>query len=121
MLRRANRAFGPIVAGLIIDALDLVTFGPVGLIVGLPIGGLAGFWMGRCLNLKPAACWLCAVLAGVYCMMPFTELLPLATIVGAYARFMEGPSPEKEAAVETPPSDTGEQQATDSEDSVSST
>lgn len=88
-LRRANRAFGPILAGLIIDGVDLATFGPIGVFVGLPIGGAAGFWMGKCLGLRTWPCVLCGLVAGIYCMIPFTEALPLATIAGAYARFME--------------------------------
>ncbi|HPF99728.1 MAG TPA: hypothetical protein PLE77_06645 [Kiritimatiellia bacterium] len=86
---RLNRAFGPILAGVIIDVVDLATFGPIGLVLGLPIGGLAGYWMGTCLGLDRKACVLCALAAGIYCMIPFTEVLPLATLVGAYARFRE--------------------------------
>ena len=86
---RLHRAFGPILAGVIIDAVDLATFGPIGLVLGLPIGGLAGYWMGTCLGLDRKACVLCALAAGIYCMIPFTEVVPLATLVGAYARFRE--------------------------------
>lgn len=88
-LQRLNRAFGPIVAGIIIDLVDFATFGPIGLVLGLPVGGLAGYWMGRCLGLERKACLWCALAAGIYCTIPFTELIPLATIVGAYARFRE--------------------------------
>jgi hypothetical protein len=87
--RRLNRAFGPIVAGVIIDAVDFATYGPIGYVLGLPVGGLAGYWMGRCLGLDRTACLYCALAAGVYCTIPYTELLPLATLVGAYARFRE--------------------------------
>lgn len=94
-LRRLNRAFGPIAAGVIIDLVDLATFGPIGLVLGLPIGGLAGYWMGTCLGLDRKACLLCALAAGIYCTIPFTELIPLATLVGAYARFRETRQDEK--------------------------
>jgi hypothetical protein len=86
---RLNRAFGPVVAGLIIDFVDLATFGPIGLYLGLPIGGAAGFWMGRCLGLSNKASLLCALAAGIYCTIPGTEMLPLATLVGALARYVE--------------------------------
>ena len=86
---RLNRAFGPIVAGLIIDFVDLATFGPIGRYLGLPIGAFAGYWMGRALGLERKHCLLCALVAGVYCMMPGTEMIPLATLVGALARYRE--------------------------------
>lgn len=95
---RLNRAFGPVVAGLIIDFVDLATFGPIGLYLGLPIGAFAGYWMGRALGLAPKPSLLCALAAGLYCMMPGTEMLPLATLVGACARYYESspkPNPEK--------------------------
>ena len=94
-LRRLNRAFGPIAAGVIIDLVDLATFGPIGLVLGLPVGGLAGYWMGTCLGLDRKARLLCALAAGIYCTIPFTELIPLATLVGAYARFRETSQDEK--------------------------
>lgn len=110
----ANRAFGPIAAGIIVDFVDFITFGPIGLILGLPVGGLAGYWMGSCLRLSPRTCWLCAVTAGVYCTVPFTELLPLATLVGAYARYQEelsrheerDGSPQPDALVDSQRSDS---------------
>lgn len=86
-LSRLNHAMGPVVAGMIIDAVDFVTFGPVGLVLGLPVGGLAGYWLGHSLRLDKNACWFCALVAGIYCTIPFTELLPLGTIVGALTRF----------------------------------
>ena len=87
--RRLNRAFGPIVAGLIIDLVDLATFGPIGLVLGLPIGAFAGYWMGRALGLGWKPSLLCALAAGIYCTIPGTEMLPLATLVGAFARYRE--------------------------------
>jgi hypothetical protein len=101
--RRLNRAFGPIAAGMLIDLVDLATFGPIGYVLGLPIGGLAGYWMGRCLRLERKASLLCALAAGVYCTIPYTEAIPLATLVGAYARFRESgreAPPDEEAGIE---------------------
>lgn len=87
--QRLNRAFGPVVAGLIIDLVDLSTFGPIGLVLGLPVGAFAGFWMGKALGLETKPSLLCALAAGIYCTIPGTEMLPLATIVGAAARYFE--------------------------------
>ena len=88
-IRRANRIFGPIVAGMIIDLVDLATFGPMGQVLGLPIGAFAGYWMGTSLGLSRRAAALCAVAAGIYCTIPGTEFIPLATIVGACVRYRE--------------------------------
>jgi hypothetical protein len=87
--KRINRALGPVMAGLIIDVVDVATFGPLGMVLGLPVGGAAGYWMGRTLGLGKQACLYCALAAGMYCTIPFTELLPLGTIVGAYARYRQ--------------------------------
>lgn len=86
---RLNRALSPIVAGMVIDAIDVATLGPIGLMVGLPLGGLAGYWLGKSLGLEQEKCLLCGLAAGVYCMMPLTAALPLATIVGAYVRYRQ--------------------------------
>ena len=88
-VKRLNRAFGPVVAGVIIDCLDLATFGPVGLYIGLPVGGFAGYWMGRTLGLSRKASIWCALAAGIYYTIPMTGFLPLATIAGAYARYLD--------------------------------
>ena len=92
---RLNRAFGPVVAGLIIDFVDLATFGPIGLVLGLPIGAFAGYWMGRALGFARKPALLCALAAGIYCMIPGTEMIPIATVVGALARYCES-SPKSE-------------------------
>lgn len=86
---RVNRAFGPVAAGMVIDFVDFATFGPLGLVLGLPVGGLAGYWMGTALGLSRRASVGCAVAAAIYCTLPGTELIPLATIVGACVRFRE--------------------------------
>lgn len=88
-MQRLNRAFGPVIAGMIIDGVDFVTFGPMGLICGLPVGGLAGYWLGRCLGFDRELSVYCGIVAGIYCTIPGTELLPLGTLIGAYARYEE--------------------------------
>lgn len=88
---RYNHAFGPVVAGLIIDAVDVVTFGPFGLVLGVPIGAAAGYWLARSLRLDTNPSLLCALIAGVYCTIPGTELLPLGTLVGALVRLEDVP------------------------------
>jgi hypothetical protein len=94
-VRRLNRAFGPIVAGMIIDLVDFATFGPFGLFLGLPIGGLAGYWMGKALGLSTTKARWCALAAGIYCTIPGTQFIPLAMLVGAYVRFTESGKKER--------------------------
>ncbi|MEJ7591325.1 MAG: hypothetical protein WKF77_07235 [Planctomycetaceae bacterium] len=106
-VRRLNHAMGPVVAGMIIDAVDFVTFGPIGLALGIPIGAIAGYWLGQSMGLGKNACLFCAVAAGIYCTIPFTELLPLGTMVGALVRYKDATGPqvpaESTAATETQP------------------
>jgi hypothetical protein len=91
-LRRLNYALGPIGAGMMIDAVDFITYGPIGLILGLPVGAAAGYWLGRSMRLESHMCWICAAVAGIYCTIPGTELLPLGTLVGALVRFQDDDS-----------------------------
>ena len=101
---RYNHAFGPVAAGLIIDAVDFVTFGPVGLALGFPVGAAAGYWLARSLRLETNPSLLCALIAGVYCTIPGTELLPLATLVGALVRLEDVPeTPSAASSVEETP------------------
>lgn len=101
---RYNYAFGPVGAGLIIDAVDFVTFGPVGLALGFPVGAAAGYWLARSLRLETNPSLLCALIAGVYCTIPGTELLPLGTLVGALVRLEDVPEiPSTASSVEETP------------------
>ena len=85
--RRMNRTFGPILAGMLIDLVDLATFGPMKRFVGLPAGALAGFWMASIFRLPLKQKLLCALAAAIYCVIPGLEFIPVATLLGAYIRF----------------------------------
>lgn len=74
----------PVLAGLVIDALDLATRGPRGFLVGGPLGGLVGTWLGRRMGLDRARSLGLGALCALYCSLPGTELLPLGTLVGLY-------------------------------------
>lgn len=97
---RINRAFGPVAAGLVLDLMDLTTFGPIGLLIGLPVGAAVGWWMASALGVdKKSRRWF-ALAAAIYCTIPFTEIIPLATLAGAYVRFKQNdrktlPPPEE--------------------------
>ena len=92
-LERTHRALGPLAAGIIIDVVDFATFGPIGLVLGPILGGLAGWWVSSIYHFRTRGRLIVAILAAIYCTIPFTELLPLATLVAAAARFFEGPPP----------------------------
>jgi hypothetical protein len=87
---RLERAFGPILGGLLIDFIDLATLGPVGIFCGMIIGGAAAYWVCSIYRMPIRQRIIWAIAAGVYCTIPFTEALPLATLIGAYARFAPG-------------------------------
>jgi len=83
--RRMERAFGPVLAGVILDCVDFATMGPFAFIIGI----IVGFWIFSIYRLPLQHRIIGALLAGAYCMMPFTRFLPLATLVGAWVRFRE--------------------------------
>jgi hypothetical protein len=90
LILRLHRAFGPLAGGMILDAADLLTPGPVGLAGGQFVGMPVGWWISSIYGFTIPSRLLCATLAGVYCMTPGTELIPLATIISAAARFYAG-------------------------------
>ena len=75
--------FLPYAAAALLDAIDLATFGPMGIWVGFVLGALAGWGLAEYLGFAQRNRWMGATLAGLYCMMPGTHLLPLATMVTA--------------------------------------
>ena len=87
----AQSRLGPIAGGLILDLVDLTTFGPLwasadSSSVRPSDGGSVRSTTSR---QEPTALW--ALSAGAYCLMPLTEFLPIATIISAVARFEEHP------------------------------
>ena len=91
LLVRLHHAFGPIAGAVILDFADFVTLGPIGLFVGLAVGFLVGWWISSIYGFSTSARILWASLAGLYCMIPLTPLIPLATFISAVARF-RGPT-----------------------------
>lgn len=74
------RTFGPMAAGLVIDGLDLMTYGPIGLYTGLIVGGTAGYLLAPMLGFSERGRWLCALITGVYCTVPLTGFIPAAAV-----------------------------------------
>ncbi|MBX3373647.1 MAG: hypothetical protein KF817_07420 [Phycisphaeraceae bacterium] len=86
---RVVSALMPIGAGMVLDAVDLITMGPLGLTAGLALGAVVGWWLAPVFGLRGRRRWIAAVLAGAYCAIPGTEVLPMATVLGAVARFIQ--------------------------------
>lgn len=84
----AKRVLGPILAGLILDSVDFMTLGPVGFYTGMLAGGAVGYWLAPDLGFPARARLWAAALAGIYCTLPFTGFLPLATIAAGIASFV---------------------------------
>lgn len=87
LLERLFRAVGPLAGGLILDYVDFITFGPAGIPIGLIVGFAVGYWVSRIYGFSNAGRAIFAALAAAYCAIPFTNLLPLATIIACVARF----------------------------------
>ncbi len=94
--RLPRSSVGPVVAGLLLDMADFATWGPLGLKIGLLVGGVAGWLLAPSLGVPPQRRWLCALVAGVYCMLPFTAFLPLGTLLGVLVRLHERSQPAAE-------------------------
>jgi hypothetical protein len=91
-LRRLYYALGPLAAGIVLDALDLATFGPVGLVAGAVVGAYAGWMIGTFEGLGRDGRIAIALCAAVYMTVPMTEPYPVATVFTLVARFFRDPS-----------------------------
>ena len=83
---RWGGAIGPVFAGMIIDVLDIATFGSTGLYIGFLLGVPAGWYLARRVGLDQKRSLLAAIGSGVYCTIPFTSPIPVATLIGVWAR-----------------------------------
>ncbi len=90
-LSRLNNAIAPLAGGLLLDSLDIATFGPVGLYLGLFIGFTAGWWISSVYGFQNKTKIIWSLLAGIYCMMPSTEFFPIATTISVIGRFCQTP------------------------------
>jgi hypothetical protein len=87
LLLRLHRALGPLAGGLILDGVDLLTFGPIGIFGGFLLGGAVGWWITSIYGFQPRMRALLALAAAVYTAIPLTEPFPLATAISALGRF----------------------------------
>lgn len=89
---RVTSALSPIIAGMALDAIDLATMGPLGLTFGLFLGAVVGWTLSPIFGLRGRGRWWASVIAGLYCAIPGTEFLPIATMLAALARFVQPPA-----------------------------
>ena len=103
---RVKRFLTALVAGGVVDAVDLATFGPVGLMLGLLAGGAVGWWLAPELGFSRTRRWLGAALSGLYCMTPLTALMPVASVAAGLKSLLgKDEEPERERPAETVDSD----------------
>lgn len=86
LINRLHRSLGPLAGGMILDAADLITIGPIGVFAGMIVGSAVGWWISSIYQYSRHARILWAVVAGLYCTIPFTAVIPLATLVSAVGR-----------------------------------
>ncbi len=86
---RFLRAFGPLGGGLLLDFADLATFGALGFYIGPLIGGLMGWWLASVYRFGTLGQCVLILITAVYCTLPSTALVPLATIVFALIKFAD--------------------------------
>lgn len=67
--------------GFMLDALDALTLGPLGLKIGIPAGILVGFALFSLLKVPLRRRVLYSIGAGIYCAVPMTGPLPLGTLL----------------------------------------
>jgi hypothetical protein len=84
---RKRAALAPWAGGLLLDALDLATFGPVGIYGGFLVALFVGWWLASSHGFSRRGCAFIAVLSAVYIATPFTEVIPAATAVALLSRF----------------------------------
>ncbi|MCP4106250.1 MAG: hypothetical protein GY749_12040 [Desulfobacteraceae bacterium] len=111
LIQRLKNALGPIIPGLMIDLVDLITFGPIGVSgAGLVIGGVAGYWIASSFKLPIKKRLIGSAIAGAYCTLPFTGVVPVGTLIGAYVRFHEHPEDSEDDSPDAVDQSSNEQQ-----------
>jgi|FLOH01.1.fsa_nt_gi hypothetical protein len=90
-LLKFYRMLGPLGGGILLDTLDLATFGPFGIYFGWFIGLIVGWWMASIYQFGTVGKFVFASLAAIYLTLPMTEFVPIATLVSAISRFRGAP------------------------------
>lgn len=73
--------WAPVLAAMAIDLADFAMMGPTGLVAGLFVGFALTLVLSLATGARPKRALLLGLLGGVYCMLPVTDLVPLATLL----------------------------------------
>lgn len=79
-------AWGPVLAGLVLDLTDLLTFAPGMQKAAIPIGFAVGFYAGTRMGLRLKQRLALGAVGAAYCSFSATSFLPIGTIVGQLHR-----------------------------------
>jgi uncharacterized ion transporter superfamily protein YfcC len=79
--REAGAGWAPILTALAIDLADLAMIGPTGIVVGFGVGFALTFMLTFATGVPLRRAAVLSVLAGIYCMLPITDVVPLATML----------------------------------------
>lgn len=90
------RAVGPILAGFLLDVVDFMTAGPMGIAFGFVAGFGVSFLLTSFFDMSPKKRFWVALLGGAYCTLPFTETMPCGAIVAGLSRYVADASEPKE-------------------------
>lgn len=71
-----------------IDLADFATAGPIGLVAGLAVGGLLTMIVASISGARPRRAFGLGLLGAIYCALPLTEPIPLATMLTALHVFL---------------------------------
>jgi hypothetical protein len=79
--REAGGGWTPILTALAIDLADLAMIGPTGIVAGFFVGFALTSMLTFATGVPLRRALVLSLLAGVYCMLPVTDLVPLATML----------------------------------------
>lgn len=79
--RESGSSWTPILAALAIDLADLAMIGPTGIVAGFFVGFALTCMLTLATGVSRRRVLVLSLLAGIYCMLPFTDLVPLATML----------------------------------------
>jgi hypothetical protein len=79
--REMGSGWAPILTALAIDLADFAMIGPTGIVAGFGVGFALTFMLTLATNVPLRRAAVLSVLAGVYCMLPITDVVPLATML----------------------------------------
>ena len=76
----------PVMAGMILDAVDFLTPMALPAPISITVGAVAGFLVGGAMRLPLEKRLLLAAVAAAYCSLKGTRIMPLGTLVGTLSR-----------------------------------